>query len=305
MTTVRRIRHRAIDKEIYDRRVEQSPQGVVYAMSWYLDVVSPGWELLVSGDYECVMPLPLKRRYGIPYAVQPPLCQQLGVFSHDRLTQETIDAFVKRIPVFYYNLQFNAGNHFGRPDAALLQTNYCLDLNRPYEAIRSEYKKNNLRNILKGEKERLVANRFTERQTYIDILFANAANRPILQMKETLLRLLERSEERSAAEIWHVEDASGSVLSCAFFLYWRNKSYYMVPVSTEEGKQKRSMFFLIDSFVRFHAQSERILDFEGSSIPNLARFYEGFGAVAETYPRLKGRAFMNYESKIGNLLLRH
>ena len=35
--------------------------------------------------------------------------------------------------------------------------------------------------------------------------------------------------------------------------------------------------------IQLHAGSDHILDFEGSSIPGLARFYSGFGAHDEPF----------------------
>jgi hypothetical protein len=43
------------------------------------------------------------------------------------------------------------------------------------------------------------------------------------------------------------------------------------------------MFLLIDDFIRQNAESNLILDFEGSNIQGIARFYAGFGAEPQTY----------------------
>jgi hypothetical protein len=43
------------------------------------------------------------------------------------------------------------------------------------------------------------------------------------------------------------------------------------------------MFLLIDTFIQNNSGKNLILDFEGSNIPGIARFYKGFGAMAETY----------------------
>ena len=51
------LTHNQIDKQRWDECIAQSPDGLIYCWSWYLDVVHPGWEALVEDDYENVMPL--------------------------------------------------------------------------------------------------------------------------------------------------------------------------------------------------------------------------------------------------------
>ena len=77
---------------------DASPDALPYARTWYLDVVSPGWEALVADDYDCIMPLPRKRRYGLAYLVQPPLTQQLGVFARQGGSEKMTEAFIRKIP---------------------------------------------------------------------------------------------------------------------------------------------------------------------------------------------------------------
>lgn len=47
------------------------------------------------------------------------------------------------------------------------------------------------------------------------------------------------------------------------------------------------MFLLIDEFIKQYASRNMILDFEGSNIEGVARFYAGFGAKPFNYPALK------------------
>ena len=52
-------------------------------LTWYLDIVSPGWEAIVkeeAGCYVAVLPLPVRRKFGLRYLQQPLLTQQLGLF---------------------------------------------------------------------------------------------------------------------------------------------------------------------------------------------------------------------------------
>ena len=87
------LRHNQIDRIKWDATIAQSLCDLPYAYSWYLDVVCPMWEALVTEDYAYVMPLPLKKKWGISYLIHPIWVQQLGVFSAQEVTTEKLEAF--------------------------------------------------------------------------------------------------------------------------------------------------------------------------------------------------------------------
>ncbi len=54
------LKHDQIDQQRWDDCIAHAPNGLVYAWSWYLDIVHPGWEALVEivdDKYLSVMPL--------------------------------------------------------------------------------------------------------------------------------------------------------------------------------------------------------------------------------------------------------
>ncbi len=288
---IKHFKHHEIDKKKYDECISQSSQGTIYATSWYLDTVAPGWELLATEKLDIVMPIPVKKKFGMTYSTQPPLCQQLGIFSFTPLEKNTLKSFLEHIPYSYYRLQLNTGNISG-DSSMLLRQNYVLELSQSYEMIREKYKSNCLRNIKKAEIEQLQFFQSTEIEQYIETLLHNATNRPIINLIPLLKRLIASAEKFAKIEIWNAQNQSGEILSCILFIYWKNRIYYMVPVSTSEGKKQQSMSFLIDQLIQKQASSELILDFEGSYIPGIARFYEGFGAVCEHYPIINRHNFL-------------
>jgi hypothetical protein len=63
--------------------------------------------------------------------------------------------------------------------------------------------------------------------------------------------------------------------------------YYLAPALNEEGRESRAMFYLIDRYIHLNAGIQLTLDFEGSDIETVARFYQGFGAAPSTYSSLR------------------
>ena len=78
---IKRLKHTEIDKVKWDACVEKAPNGLIYSLSWYLDVVSPGWKALVIGDYELIFPLPVKQKFGLTYLIQPNYIQKFSVIG--------------------------------------------------------------------------------------------------------------------------------------------------------------------------------------------------------------------------------
>lgn len=56
---------------------------------------------------------------------------------------------------------------------------------------------------------------------------------------------------------------------------------------TDQARNNGAMFLLVDDFIREHAGRDLVLDFEGSSDPNLARFYLGFGSKECVFLQIK------------------
>jgi len=71
------------------------------------------------------------------------------------------------------------------------------------------------------------------------------------------------------------------------YTLFKDRFTYLIPVSNEQGKKDSAMFYLVDHLIRQTAGQDKILDFEGSSIHGVARFYRGFGAENQPYHIIK------------------
>jgi hypothetical protein len=71
--------------------------------------VAQSWDALIWGDYEFVMPLTPKRKWGITYLYQPTFCQQLGIFppAPDSVQKEFSQFLQKKFRFIQFNIIFN------------------------------------------------------------------------------------------------------------------------------------------------------------------------------------------------------
>ena len=280
---LKHLRNKSIDIKRWDSCIAQSKNHLTYAFSWYLDVVSPDWEALVSTDYEYVMPLPVKSRYGFPYLVQPILTQQLGIFSIHEINKKVVEEFMKEIPYFSYELNLNEKNFY---DKALIYPNFILDLNKPYEDIYAAYSKNCKRNIEKSKANNLRIQQNITKESFLSFYFS--ADKHYLSPHQPVLkRLIEKGISENTLKLYGVFSSDNNLVAELCLLESNKRLTYLLPASNAEGKKLSAMFFLIDYLIHKNADKNYILDFEGSRIEGIARLYRGFGAKYHPYFILK------------------
>lgn len=280
--------------ERWDRTIAASRAETLYPYSWYLDQVAEHWSALVMGNYRFLMPLVWKRKLGIPLIYQPFYTQQLGIFSEEVVDPLVASRFIDRIPSRFRwaRINFNARNLVAEaPRRAVTdRTNYILPLKNSYDQIRAGYSTNAKRNLKKGDG---LPPPFQNELTCRDLV-AFKRKHDVMPRTEKqyvwLTHLLENLVRRKAGLI--LSAGRGQELNAAAFIaFSRRRAIYLLSVSSESGKEQRSMFRIVDTLIREHAGSELILDFEGSNIPSVARFFAGFGARPETYQSVGFRKF--------------
>src|SRR5579875_594423 len=114
--TIHYIRNNAIDKTLWNQCIDNAGNGLIYAYSIYLDCMADNWDALVFNNYEAVMPLPWRKKFGIYYLYQPFFVAQLGLFGNN-ITAELLEKFLNAIPSKYpyWDLSFNHKNLFSFP----------------------------------------------------------------------------------------------------------------------------------------------------------------------------------------------
>lgn len=286
---IRFVAHTDINREKWDRCVAQSPFAIAYAFSWYLDRICTRWDALISGDYLYVMPLVNNRKYGFRYIYQPFFTQQLGVFSALETSESVVNQFLKAIPESFrlIDMNLNIGNTFhNTPPHFKASTTYHLSLNSSFEKIQSAYNTNTKRNIQKALQNRLSASASSDIDRFISFTQSNISTKaPEIKSQHYVAfqEIIRFALENKLGEIHVVTNESGIWLAAVFFLKSRQTAIYLSASSTSEGIEKSAMFLLIDNFIQENAGSNMTLDFEGSNIQGVARFYAGFGAEPQTY----------------------
>ncbi|MCL2167749.1 MAG: hypothetical protein FWH59_01335 [Lentimicrobiaceae bacterium] len=279
-------KHHEINLQKWDACIQNASNSLVYAESWYLDIVSPNWEALILDDYEYVMPLPVKKKYGFSFLVQPPLTQQLGVFSKHIIEENIIEHFFKKIPYRSYHLNLNEQNIYHK---GVKLPNYVLNLNRDYNTIFSAYSTNTKRNIKKFKSFNLYIKKDLSANEFLEFYHSVEKNYPT-ESETKINKLIEESYRRKRITLFGAYNLNNELISALVLLHSSQRIIYLLPVSNKEGKDSLAMFGIVDTIIQNYANNDLIFDFEGSKIKGVASFYEGFGAGILLYFMIKHRS---------------
>ena len=291
---IRYLTHNQIDTQRWDECIAQSPDGNVYCLSWYLDVVHPNWEALVEDDYEAVMPLTGGKKFGINYLFQPFFTQKLGIFSKNEVSEEKIEQFLNAIPDKFKFAEINCVNLSVSKDfkdskvSAIITShrNIELDLNQDYSVLSQNYSSNTKRNLAKAKKEELKIVENAEPSVII-ALFRKNRGKEIKHWGdkeyERLLKLVETAKKHEACLVLGVQNPDNQIVAGAFFMISHNKIVFLFSGSDESNKESHGLTFLLDYVIGKYSGTENILDFEGSDNDGLSRFYKGFGGKETFY----------------------
>jgi len=288
------IRHYVINTIKWDKCIKKAYNGNIYAYSWYLDVVCEGWDALVADDYKIVMPLTGGKKYGLSYLYQPFFTQQLGIFSMEKLSADVFEKFFNAIPkkYRYISINLNIFNKFKAISGFEIEkrVTYELDLIKPYQKNYRTYSTNTRRNLKKAQKNKIHVSRSVNVNELINFAKTHLKNKiqAYQEAEYNMLRIIVSMALRyRVGEIYGAYDMHNTLCAAGFFLLSHNKSIFLLSVTSHEGKDNRAMFALIDHYIKKYSERNLTLDFEGSNIAGIARFYSGFGATPCNYYHLK------------------
>ena len=279
-----------IDKSRWDDCIRNAVNGNLYAYSWFLDIVSPGWCALVEEDYENILPLTVSSRAGIKYIMQPYFTQQLGLFSRAFIPETKLAEFLTSIPSSYkyIDINLNTSNHLSSSGSVTDITNLELNLKNEYDKIFAGYQSNLKRNLKKASQNKLSIVKNFKPEELISLFRANKGQ-DLKHLNDSQYLLIQRiayeSIQKGLGEIWGAFDEFNQLVAGILWVNSHQKSIFLFSALSETGRNLHAMPWLIDTFIRQNAGKSLTLDFEGSNDEGLARFYSSFGAEKTIYHR--------------------
>ncbi|HEX8514812.1 MAG TPA: GNAT family N-acetyltransferase [Bacteroidia bacterium] len=285
--------HKEINKKKWDDCVNGSPEASVFALSFYLDAVADNWSGLVLDDYEAVFPIVSGSKYRIRYIYQPFFTRYFGVFSKVKQGTFNTDTFLNAIPDKFRYMEFclHEKSNITLKELDVKERKYqLLGLNLSYEDLYKSYSENAKRSIKKAVKEGFVVKEGIDPKLVVD-LFRNTKGQELEVFSpadyKKLLKLMDAFAKDGNAVCPGVYSKEGELVAAGFFMRYGNRYVFLKSGVTDIGKAKGAMHLLFDNFIRNHSNASVLLDFGGSSVESVARFYKNFGAKDCVYLQVK------------------
>lgn len=294
MPNIQYIKRANLDVDKWNTCIDTAPNGLIYAYTFYLDAMCDNWDALVLNDYEAVMPLPWRKKWGIRYIYQPSFTQRLGLFGN-KINSNIEDIIYQYLPKRFKFIHYNVSSIPSfKTVSSLKRKNFIIDLRYDYETIKNQYSKECLKNIKKAQKRGC---QYHDNIQIEDVIqnFKKAygdLNKRLTEYDYEQFKLLTNTAlKHDKATIAGVKDFDNNIIYSAVLLKDNKRFYYVLGAPTVLGREKRATYFFIDHLLKNYAGQNLIFDFEGSDIPSVAKFYQHFTKTVEYY----------YELKINNL----
>ncbi len=298
---IQQVKHIEIDKAKWDQCIRKSSNESIFGYSWYLDAVCDNWNAFILNDYEAVFPVAEKIKFGIPYLYQPFFARYFGVYAASPPSPKLVSEFLATICSTYRNLDFNLHeSNLDFPDLPIVaktrkQFQY-LNMTADYEVCYKGYSENVKRNLKRAVKENYTVTNTIFPEEIVE-LFKNTKGHELTIFQprhyQLLLFLMDSCLKRNSGQTIAVYKGN-HLCAAAFFMKSNKRFTYLKSGVTEEGKQNGAMHFLMDHFIRENAGKGFTLDFGGSSVESVARFYKSFGARDCVYLQLERGAFFKF-----------
>jgi hypothetical protein len=273
---ITKIRYADIDFQKYDDCLKTSVQKNFYANKYVLDHLCEQWELLIYGDYEFVMPVPLKRKFGFKIVLSPLFCQQLGVFGP--VENKIIENDFYHFLLENYKIRYYPFNFQNRVNAITKKKKNYFVSRTDYKILRKYYFKGRKSTVKTAQyltfKELKLESSVTfcrqnfkglDKKKDLDKFF----NYLIFLEKQKILRVFGAFKESELASVALITD-------------FDEKLSLLGLINDEELKADNGASFLIDYLLKENIQ-QKSFDFMGGSIRGIEVFFKSFGSELQEY----------------------
>jgi len=277
-----------IDVIKWDACVAENDAGLIYAQYHYLNTVCTNWSAIVIGNYQAIMPLPWRKKFGIIYFYAPAFVQQLGLIGNiDGLTSKEIFKSIRSFAnfgdlLFNFKNEWIISNHIYHP-----KNNYTIQLLQGYHSIASKYSKDLVQNLQKAEKYNFTYLHETNISNAIELFQLYYGNRfkhiTALDFKNIETVCLKYQEQQQCVIRTIKDNLTQQILATALLLKDNKRLNLLMNTTLNDGRKLSANHLLIDRILHEFSGQNLLFDFEGSNLDGVKTFYENYHPENQPY----------------------
>ena len=283
-----------IKDELWNQLIERSAQRNIYAYSWYLDCVSPGWSALVwpsTTRYDVVMPLPIVRKWGLAMVRQPFFCQFLGIYAENELLSPVLERFIEKLTDCFPYISrycFHPQN-----TGVLTQTlssfpeliskssaTYHLYLPSSYDQLYKTYSLDKKQNLKRADRYQWDVIESDSPEIMIRLFIENHASGIPGGVSPQSYRILNavwaELKRRNLATMYYAVSPERIAHAGCLIVREGLTHTYLFNAADSTGRKGNARSWILNQFFRTHCDGKQIFDFESPEIESIIANYTGF-----------------------------
>jgi hypothetical protein len=249
------------------------------------------WDALVLGDYEAVMPLTWRKKFGIYYLCQPFVASPLGVFSPMPIDKVMMETFIESIPATFklIDIDLNVANNCVDGSFVTQRKNYVLPLTSTYEVLQQHYNRHARRKLRKAKEAGLKIVEGIAIEEIAELSYQMMAEKDKVPMEEyeKFIRLFKDiTPHVESCNTVAALDEAGTIIASDIHIVHNKRIYSILAGNRPQSNECGGFYFVLDSLIKKYAGTGYLLDFEGSDVPGIAFLFECLGGQLTWYPHL-------------------
>lgn len=292
---IRYLKNKEIDKRKWNEKIYSFNNALIYGCSWYLDIVCDSWDAIIVDDYDVLLPLSIKKNYGLKVVNVPDFVHRHNIYSAKSLSEEKILEilnFAKK-NFFAFTLKLDDFDFQNKNYKIEQNIRQYLIINDSWENQRKIYTKNAKKNIKKAINKNVTVCESVDFNNPIIMKkkvhqIKNLSYSPKIYYK--LENIIKYNLKNYKGEIFdaYIDE---QLIASAFFAKFKN-IYTIFSGNSEIARKTGAGYLLIDKFIEKHSNENVILDFAGSNIEGIAKRNLSFGSKSTNFYQVSNSNFI-------------
>ena len=294
-----------IEYTIWNEFVDKSPQGSIFAKTFWLDAVGSKYNILGCFDKgdRLIAGMPItKSKNG--YITMPKLTQTLGIIFSDFSQMKYVKRISKEkdiIMEFVDNISglkfFDCGFHYNFTNwmpfmwkGYKQQTRYTYVIEgiQDIEKVRGGFADSTKSVITKsiGLNLKVIDSlTLTDMYSMLSKTFKRQ-NMAVPFDFDWFSKFDEIINKNNARKMFFTVDSQNNLHAALYLVYDKNAAYYLLGGADPEFRSSGAMYLNVFEAIKYSASFTNKFDFEGSVVPQIESMFRSFGAFQKQYFRI-------------------